>query len=348
MTPASTAELIATRALELDGELRPEILETPVVRWPSIAQDGRSVFLKLESEQVTGSFKARGALAKARQAYREGGSHAIAASTGNHGLAVTHAVRDLGLDVTVYVPETASAAKVASIEALGATIRRIVGDPIEAELAARAAAVEGGSFYVSPYNDQEVVAGQGTIAVELDRQLDPVEAVYVAVGGGGLISGIASVVRRAWPGCAIVGAYPARSPAMAASVAAGRIVKAPSHPTLSDATAGAVEPGAITFELCSELVDRWVAVSETDIARMMGRLLEEEEIVVEGAAAVALHAAATGSETTAVAIICGGNVDPAGAGLPCSEVDRVGVDADRIASIPPHLHDGSQTDPGQT
>ena len=170
-------------------------------------------------------------------------------------------------------------------------------------------------MYVPPYNDFEVVAGQATVAVEVLRQLDPVEAVYVAVGGGGLMSGIAAVVRQAWPGCTIVGAYPSRSPAMAASVAAGRIVRVPTRPTLSDATAGGVEPGAITLELCSELVDRWLAVPEPAIAPMMDRVLAEEQIVIEGAAAVALHAAATGPEASAIAIVCGGNVDAGPSGL---------------------------------
>ncbi len=199
----------------------------------------------------------------------------------------------------------------AAITSLGADVREVEGDPVEAELAARSVSLSTGVPYVSPYNDPEVIAGQATVACELVRQTAPVDEVFVAVGGGGLISGIASVLRTAWPACSVVGAYPERSPAMERSVRAGSVVPVATMPTLSDGTAGGIEPGAITVGLCASLVDRWVAVTEDDIAAAIARLHREEGQRVEGAAAVAAHAAAVSATGNAIVIICGGNIDPA-------------------------------------
>ena len=308
MPTPDVAATIAARARALDSSLRPAIHETPVVRWEEAG--AADVWLKLENRQVTGSFKARGAYARLGAAKAAGAHEVVASSTGNHGTAVAHAAAALEMGALVYVPRSAQPAKVAAITALGAELVLVDGDPVRAETAARAHAARGGIPYVSPYNDPEVVAGQATVGLELARQLAPVDEVYVAVGGGGLISGLGIVLREAWPDCTIVGAYPQNSPSMARSVAAGRIVEVPALPTLSDGTAGGVEPGSITLDLCARFVDRWVEVPERDIAPTIRRLHGDRSLLVEGAAAVAAFAALGRARTSALVIVCGGNLDP--------------------------------------
>jgi threonine dehydratase len=157
-----------------------------------------------------------------------------------------------------------------------------------------------------------VVGGQGTIGVELLRQMDHLDAVFVAVGGGGLISGIAGFLRWAHPGVTVIGASPENSQVMAQSVLAGRILSLPSWPTLSDGTAGGIEPGAITFGLCRELVDEFVTVSESQIGESLRLFLEMHHMLIEGAAAVAVASYLKTSRRWAgkdvVIVICGGNI----------------------------------------
>jgi threonine dehydratase len=301
---------IADAAWSFDATLRPHVRMTPAVPWTTGSGPTRSIVLKLENLQVTGSFKFRGAMAKVTTLQRRGVERVVAASTGNHGLAVAQAAALCDMTAQVFVATGAAPTKVAAMQRLGADVVTVGTDPLEAELAARAAA-DGDGPYVSPYNDVDVVAGQGTVGTELVRELDGADAVYVAVGGGGLIAGVAAVLRTAWPATRIVGAYPARSPAMARSVEAGRIVDVPAQPTLSDGTAGGVEPGAITLPLCRELVHEWQAVDEDEIAATMRRVFDDERMLVEGAAAVALAAASRARDGRIVAVVCGGNVDRA-------------------------------------
>ncbi len=308
MNAVSLASHLTRRAAELDETLRPEIIQTPLVPWRT-GEGRRTIEAKLENLQVTGSFKARGAFARVRQAKHAGADRVVTSSTGNHGRAVAHAAAGEGLEAVVFVPQSAAASKVAAIEALGAVIVPHDGDPVLAEVAARAHAAHLGVPYLSPYNDPEVIAGQATVGRELLRQSRPVDELYVAVGGGGLIGGIAAVVRRAWPECTIIGASPEHSPAMARSVAAGRVVDVEMRPTLSDGTAGGVEPGAITLDLCASLVDRWIEVPERVLAPTIAGFAAAEGHVVEGAAAVALWAAAEHARTSAIVIVCGGNLD---------------------------------------
>jgi threonine dehydratase len=167
-------------------------------------------------------------------------------------------------------------------------------------------------FYVSPYNDPEVIAGQGTCGIEIAAALPQADTVYVAVGGGGLIGGVASVLKTGNPAIRIVGCQPEASAVMAHSVAAGRILEESSAPTLSDGTAGGIEQGAITFGLCSHLVDEFVIVSEAEIAAAMAQFIDYEHQLIEGAAGVAVasmmkQASALGGQEVVV-LICGGNV----------------------------------------
>jgi len=183
-----------------------------------------------------------------------------------------------------------------------------------AETYARARAADEQIPYISPYNDPEVVAGQGTIGVELAGQLPRVDAVFIALGGGGLLAGVGALLKSIWPGTVVVGCSPENSPVMIESIRAGRILDLPSRPTLSDGTAGGVEVGAITFEWCRTLADQLVTVSEDEIRQAMRAVLETHHLAVEGAAGVALaayfrHADAWRGKNVVV-ILCGGNVSP--------------------------------------
>lgn len=167
-------------------------------------------------------------------------------------------------------------------------------------------------FYVSPYNDPEVIAGQGTCGIEIAASLPQADTAYIAVGGGGLVGGVASVLKSANPAIRIIGCQPAASAVMAHSVAAGRIVDEASAPTLSDGTAGGIEQDAVTYGLCRQLVDEFVLVSEAEIADAMRQFIDHEHQLIEGAAGVAVAAMLKQREAIAgrkvVAVVCGGNI----------------------------------------
>ncbi len=308
------AETLVDRITAAEHRIRPHIVETPSVPSPSLSEEtGADVWMKCENLQVTGSFKIRGATNRLLSIPEPARSHGVVtASSGNHGIAVSHAGSALGIPVTVYVPEQASRAKVAAMRRVGATVIAFGTDGLDTEVEARRVAELDGRTYVSPYNDLAVVAGQGSVGVELRRQLDGIGAVVVAVGGGGLIGGIAAYLKHHDPSVRIIGAQPANSRVMAASVIAGHVVDIPSLPTLSDGTAGGIEAGSITFPLCRDLVDEWVEVEEDEIARAMRHAIEVEHLLIEGSAAVALAAVSRRSATTAgervIAVLCGANV----------------------------------------
>jgi threonine dehydratase len=266
--------------------------------------------LKLECLQRTGSFKVRGAAAALSAAERP---HAvIAASTGNHGLAVAALARSLGLPCRVFVPATAAPAKLALLAATGAELERVAGDPLEAELAARDAAEAAGALLVAPYNDPQVILGQATIGLELLEQVPRApDALFVAVGGGGLISGVAIALRERWAQTRIVGCVAATSPALAEAVAAGHAVDSRLEPTLADASAGNIEAGSITVPLAAALVDRFEMIEEGEIAAAMRTAALEHHLVIEGAAALALAGSLRGAAADGgrhVVVLGGGNV----------------------------------------
>lgn len=314
--PASAlCDRLAAAAGAAAARIAPIVRETPLDYSARFSQaTGAEVWLKRENFQITGSFKLRGAanrLLTLPVERLEAGC--VAASSGNHGAAFAHAAKMLAVPGTVFVPEHASPAKVASIRALGADVQVFGEDGLDTEKHARAYAAERGLFYLSPYNDPEVVAGQGSCGIEIVRDLPDCDVVFVAVGGGGLISGVAGVLKAHRPSIRIVACQPAASDVMSRSVAAGRIVELPGRPTLSDGTAGGIEAGAITFDLCSELVDDFVTVSESAIAAAMRRFIDYEQQLIEGAAAVAIAAMSESAESIrgrkVVVIVCGGNVD---------------------------------------
>ena len=290
--------------------------QTPVARLPRDSRLPSSLraFAKMEQQQVTGSFKLRGASNKIFSMSPEiAAKGVVTSSTGNHGLGVAAAARFRGIDAEVYLSSQVPEAKWKKIASYGARIRTAGNDPLEAELAARAAAEETGRTYVSPYNDWQVVAGQGTIAVELLRQVEPIDAVYIATGGGGLVSGIGKYLRERSPHTEIVGCWPENSRVLYECIQAGRILEYPETYTLSESTAGGVEPGSITFELARRAIHRSVLVSEDAILEAM-RWAGNCEWIIEGAAGVALAAlfqdAGRYQGKTVVVIFCGGNLSP--------------------------------------
>lgn len=272
------------------------------------------MYLKLENFQHTGSFKVRGALNKLGSLSPEERERGVvAASSGNHGAAVAFGSNALGMESTVFVPEDASPTKVAAIRRLGAEVRFHGTDAAVAEAHARESALRSGQVYLSPYNDPRVIGGQGTVAAEILRQLGRVDDVFVPVGGGGLVSGIAGYLKATGSGARVTGCQPENSAVMAGSVRRGRIVDTESRPTLSDGTAGGVEPGARTFGLCRELVDGWVLVSEEGIRAAMRLFMETHHMMIEGAAGVAVAAFLESAERlrgkNVVLVVCGANID---------------------------------------
>lgn len=306
--------MLFDRIMDAHAAIRPQVPVTPLEHSAGLSAElGCDVRLKCEHLQPTGSFKLRGATNKIRLLGAEARhTGVIAASTGNHGLAVAHAGALAGVPVLVHVAAETAKLKMAAIRALGAELVVVDGPPIEAELQARRYAREQGVPYVSPYNDLDVVAGQGTLGVELAEQAPDLDAVFIAVGGGGLIGGIGTALRGLRPATRVVGVWPENSPCMLRAIEAGRILDVEERPTLSDGTAGAIEPEAVTFPICRSVIHETATVTEAEIAAAMRRLAMLERWMVEGAAGVALAgliktAAAWRGRRVAV-VLCGRNI----------------------------------------
>lgn len=307
-------DLLPANAVLAANRIAPYIRETPLDFSPWFsAQTNANVYLKLENLQHTGSFKLRGAFNKLlsmSESERDAGC--VVASSGNHGAATAFAMEKLGTHGIVFVPEQTSTTKVEAIRAAGAEVRFFGTDGLHAETHARQFATDHGMHYLSPYNDLEVVAGQGSCGVEIARQLSDVGAVFIAVGGGGLIAGVGSFLKSVKPGLSVIACQPEASAVMTRSVEAGKIVDLPSDPTLSDGTAGGIEKDALTFKLCRDIVDDYLLLSEAQIASAMCAFIDRHHMLLEGAAGVALAGLlATGNrfaDRNVVVIICGGNI----------------------------------------
>jgi threonine dehydratase len=308
-------------SLAAERRVRAHVLETPLQLSQALGAATRArVYLKLENRQDTGAFKLRGAANKLLSLPREatvGG--VVAASTGNHALAVSTIGRKLGIPVEIFVAASIHPYKRRKIEALQARVNTVEGDALFAELEARREAERSGRPYVSPYNDADVIAGQGTVAVEILRQIDAqsagrLDAIFVAVGGGGLIGGIGAHLKLVSPQTEVVGCWPENSHALHECLRVGTIIDVPEQPTWSTSTAGGVEPGAITLELCKRVIDRQILVTESEIVDAARRLHREDGELVEGAAAVPvaalLKSAGDYAGKTVAILICGANVEP--------------------------------------
>lgn len=312
--PSSTRDLNASAVEQAFQRIRAAVSQTVIEDVSALfPSSSAKVFCKMENLQETGSFKLRGATNKILSlSTAQAQAGVIAASNGNHGMGVAAAAKWAGIAAEVYVSQHVSAGKAQRIEQLGARIRRIGRDPLEAELAARAAAEESGRVFISPYNDLDVMAGQGTIAVELLQQTGHLDAVFVAVGGGGLIGGIGAYLKSASPNTEIVGCWPRNSPVLYESIKAGRILEVSEEPTISESTAGGLEPDSVTLDVCRRLIDRSILVSEDEVLSSMRLLLERKGWLIEGSAGVAIAAfqkeAARYRGKTVAIIICGGNL----------------------------------------
>jgi threonine dehydratase len=307
---------------DVERRIRPHVIETPVASSSWLGALSRAqVYLKLENLQETGSFKMRGATNKLLSLTPAQAARGIvaASSGGNHALAVAAAAARLGIAAEVFVPSAIDPAQREKIERIGATVTLVGGDALLAEQTARREGERSGREYASPYNDPAVIAGQGTIGVELLRQLPRLDAVFVAVGGGGLIGGIGAHLKAVSPATEIVGCWPRNSPALYECLRAGRVVQVDEQPTLSVSTAGGLEDEAITLPLCREVIDRSVLVSEGEILDALRKLYREDGQLVEGAAGVAVAAfrqvAGDYEGKTVAIVVCGGNVSPGIAAL---------------------------------
>ncbi len=297
-----------------EQRIRPYIRKTFLDKSLALSQwGGASVYCKMENSQYTGSFKVRGALNRLLALSPEEKKRGVvAASTGNHGAAVAYGCSVCSITGTIYVPHTASPAKLKTITMLGSPIEKFGNDCVEAEGEARRVAQENKQTYISPYNDLLVAAGQGTIGVELMDQLASIDVLFVSLGGGGLISGIAAYCKSINPRIQVMGCSPENSKVMIESIKAGSILDIPSLPTLSDGTAGGLEPESVTFELCQSLVDECVTVTEEEIADSLRFVMETHHCMIEGAAAVAVasyrktHKRFRGKNVAIV--LCGANI----------------------------------------
>ena len=288
------------------------IRRTPVEHSNLLSEKtGAHVHLKLENTQITGSFKVRGALNKVLiSGSKDAGI--VAASTGNHGAGVAYASRQIDCPATIFVPTVIAEEKLSRIYAYGAHVIRSGEDCVESEAAAREHAETTGALFISPYNDSHVIAGQGTLGYELVEQIPDCDVVYVALGGGGLISGIGHYLKSIRPHTEIVACSPINSCVMHQSLEAGKLLDLPSLPTLSDSTAGGVEEGSITFELCQAVVDRSLTVSEEEITQSMVTVLGAHSTLIEGAAAAAVAGCTKDADNlrgkSACVVLCGANI----------------------------------------
>jgi threonine dehydratase len=295
--------------------IRGGIYESPCVESIPLSQlTGAHIYCKLDYLQRTGSFKERGArnaLLQLSPEQRQRG--VIAASAGNHAQGVAYHGALLGIPVTVVMPKFASLIKVTNCRHLGATVLLHGGDLSDARVEAEAIAARDGSTFIHPYDNVQVMAGQGTIALEILEQAPGVQAIVAPVGGGGLLAGIGTVVEARKPDVRVVGVEPVNAACLTAALAAGHPVTVTLSSTLADGLAVS-QAGAQPFEVLRRVVDQVVTVDEAAIALAVLRLIELEKSVVEGAGAAPLAAFLAGKLDTlkgmnVVLVLCGGNID---------------------------------------
>ena len=304
---------LPSEVLAAGRRLRGLVRETPVEQCAWLSKlAGCDVYLKLENFQLTSSFKLRGAMNKVLSVAESSPRGFVAASAGNHGAGLAYALRSRGSAGTVFVPESVEAEQMQRIAEYGIRVVKHGQDCLETESAAREHAQQHDLVYVSPYNDVEVMAGQGTIGVELIKQMGAFDAVFIALGGGGLVGGIASFLKSVLVEVQIVACSPENSPVMHRSLEAGRVLEVPMKPTLSSSTAGGIERDSVTFEVCQKAIDRRILVSESEIREVMGQFIDQQHMLIEGAAAVSVAAllkeAREFEGQKVVVVICGANV----------------------------------------
>ncbi len=312
MTPPTVLDVYEARR-RLAGRLP----KTPLLPSPWLSSvAGGSVFLKLESINLTNSFKIRGALNAALRMSEGIDSPAptiVTASAGNHGRALALATEQLGLKCVVFTPVNAPDAKKQAIRGHGAVLHADCEDYDDAERLAREFADREGGIYISPYNHADVIAGAGTIALEIVDAMPEFDVVIIPLGGGGLASGMGLALEAAAPDATIIGVEVEASSPFTLSLEADCITEITPRPSLADGLVGNLEPGSMTFELVKQVVDYVVTVSEDDLTRAMKGLATEERLIVEGAGAAAVASILAGKASAPgrrlVAMVTGGNVD---------------------------------------
>jgi threonine dehydratase len=287
---------------------------TPVLPSATLTERlGASVALKAENLQRTGSFKVRGAANKLRHLGDESANGVVAASAGNHAMALAHAARTLGVACEVFMPTESPLTKIEGAEALGAKVV-LGGDSVdECLVSAKERSATAGMAFVHPFDDPQIVAGQGTLGLELVEDVPDLAKIIVPVGGGGLAAGVAIAVKSLHPGVEVVGVQIDTCAPYPESLKAGRPIEVASQLTIADGIA-VKTPGGLTLELLREWVDDVVVVSEEETAEAMVVLMEKAKLVVEGAGAVGVAALVGGqvkpaSDGVTVAVLSGGNVD---------------------------------------
>ena len=295
----------------------PHIRHTPLEHSPYLSNlASANVFLKLDNIQKTGSFKFRGAISKmTSMSDQEKSNGVVTASTGNHGAACSLAMSTLQIKGKIVVPENVHKNKVENILNLGGEVEYYGDDCIDAEERAQEISKTTGATYISPYNDEAIVCGQGTMGLEIWEDLKGVDAVFISVGGGGLISGVGGYLKSMNESIQVYGVSPEKSCVMYESLKAGKQLDLPSEPTLSDGTAGGVEFGSMTFEMCKEIIDDFSIVSEEEIAKGIQIGVEKHHQLIEGAAGTAIAGFMKQKDKfkdkTVVLVMCGGNISGA-------------------------------------
>jgi threonine dehydratase len=314
--PAPAPTFAALRAADILAAARriaPLVTRTPLRRCGRLSRElGGDVYLKLENEQVTGSFKARGASNTLALMSDEERAHGVVASSaGNHGLGVAMAAKYFGVEATIFVPSTAPLVKRRGIEALGATVNAEAPDYDAAMELATAYAVQHGAMFIHPCLGDPLIAGQGTVALEILEDLPSLGTIVVPVGGAGLLAGTGVLLRHLAPEVRILGAQSVRTAAMAKSIAADRVVPIPSEPTLADGLAGGIDDFAL--DVGRHALDGIATIDEDAIAAGIRFLHAEEGIVAEGSGAVGVAALRTGAlrveRFPAAIVITGRNID---------------------------------------
>ena len=306
-----------TDVYEARRRLGPRIQRTPLLpsSWLSSIADG-NVHLKIESLNLTNSFKIRGALNAALR-LNEGidtpPTTIVAASAGNHGRALALATEELGMPCVIFTPKNAPEAKQNAIRRHGAILHSDCEDYDAAEKQAKEFAEAEGATYISAYNHPDVIAGAGTIGIEIVEAMPSFDVIVVPLGGGGLASGVGLAVKAAAPHATIVGVEVEASSPFTLSLEAGRITEITPRASLADGLVGNLEPGSITFPLVKQVVDYVVTIGEDELTRAMKGLATEERLIVEGAGAAAVAAIMAGKASAAgqnvIALVTGGNVD---------------------------------------
>lgn len=307
--PVTLRDIYAAQR-RLRGRLTESMLRLSA--WLSSVTDA-TVLLKLESLQPTNSFKIRGALNAALRLAERQPPTIVTASAGNHGRALAYAAERLGLDAVVFTPASAPDTKKVAIRRHGADLRDDAPDYDAAEQRAREYAEAHGAVYISPYNHPDVIAGAGTIALEILDAEPRIDVVVVPLGGGGLASGIAVAMKHAAPHVEVIGVEVEASRAFSTALARGAITRVDVRPSIADGLVGNLEPGSITFDLVRRFVTRIVAVGEDDLRRTIRGLAAEEHLITEAAGAAAAAAVlarlAVRPGQRAVVLVTGSNID---------------------------------------